>query len=114
MDDIAELARDPDAKGQWIERESRGQHLPYENQRELDPGAVRVFSFHEMPCRRFSGDAGRTLSIRWSGMSQINAAATKIPSEIHGENKVAPIAPTYSSGESLPFQSRPTAFFKIE
>jgi hypothetical protein len=52
--------------------------------------------------------------MRRSGMSQISAAATKIPSEIHGESKVATIAAIYSKSESLPFQSRPTALFKIE
>jgi len=40
----------------------------------------------------------------------MSAEAAKIAWEIRGESRVATIAMIYSSGDSLPFQSRPTAF----
>ena len=56
----------------------------------------------------------RRFSIRRSGIGQISAAITRIAWAIHEERSVAIIATTYSIGDSLPFQSRPIAFFKIE
>lgn len=64
--------------------------------------------------RRAVALGGRTVSMRRSGISQISATATKIAWAIHGATRVARIARTYKTGDSLPFQSRPTAFFKID
>ena len=43
----------------------------------------------------------------------MSAASTKTAWAIHVERSVATIATIYSTGDSLPFQSRPIAFFRI-
>ena len=52
--------------------------------------------------------------MRRSGISQISAAITRIAWASQTERRVATIAMMYSTGDSLPFQSRPIAFFKTE
>src|SRR5260370_14783949 len=70
----------------------------------------------QLSCRHIVGGyyVARRFSMRRSGISQISAAITKIAWAIHEERRLATIATTYSTSDSLPFQSRPIAFLKSE
>jgi hypothetical protein len=58
--------------------------------------------------------AARGFSIPRSGISQMSAAITRMSWAIQGGTRVAAIATAQSTGESLPFQSRPIAAFGME
>src|SRR4029453_18174652 len=55
-----------------------------------------------------------TFSIRRSGMSHSSAPIIYRPKEIHCHQKAKGMAAAYSTGDSLPFQSPPMAFLRIE
>src|SRR5271170_1286936 len=73
----------------------------------LPPGVALSLRSKLLNCQT----TARRFSMRRSGINHMSSAITRTARAIHDERSVAMTATIYNAGDSLPFQSRPSASF---